>query len=89
MGDLIPLYNLKNVKITHGGVLLFVKLQAKACNFTKVTLLQMVPNRATHHYVYALYVKRYVLLHFVFTNSVSENLRHLGAFASIMILCVF
>ena len=29
------LYNLKNVKNTHGGVLLLVKLQAKACNFTK------------------------------------------------------
>ena len=30
------LYNLKNVKNTHGGVLLLVKLQA-------------LPNRATHH----------------------------------------
>ena len=29
------LYNLKNVKNTHGGVLLLVKLQAKVCNFTK------------------------------------------------------
>ena len=29
------LYNLKKVKNTHGGVLLLVKLQAKACNFTK------------------------------------------------------
>ena len=29
------LYNLKNVKNTHGGVLLLVKLQAKARNFTK------------------------------------------------------
>ena len=27
-------HNLKNVKNTHGGVLLFVKLQASACNFT-------------------------------------------------------
>ena len=27
--------NLKNVKNTHGGVLLLVKLQAEACNFTK------------------------------------------------------
>ena len=34
------LHNLKNVKNTRGGVLLLVKLQAKACNFTvKVTLL--------------------------------------------------
>ena len=29
------LYNLKNVKNIHGGVLLLVKLQASACNFTK------------------------------------------------------
>ena len=29
------LYNLKNVKNTHGGVLILVKLQASACNFTK------------------------------------------------------
>ena len=29
------LYNLKNVKTTHGEVLLLGKLQAKACNFTK------------------------------------------------------
>ena len=28
------LYNLKNAKNTHGGVLLLVKLQAKACNLT-------------------------------------------------------
>ena len=30
------LYNLKNVKQTHGGVLLLVKLQAKTCNLTKI-----------------------------------------------------
>ena len=29
------LYNLKNAKDTHGGVLILLKLQAKACNFTK------------------------------------------------------
>ena len=29
------LRNLKSVKNTHGGVLLYVKLQAEACNFTK------------------------------------------------------
>ena len=28
-------YELKNVKSTHAGVILFVKLKAKACNFTK------------------------------------------------------
>ena len=30
------LYNLKNVKNTHEGVLILVKLQASACNFTKI-----------------------------------------------------
>ena len=30
-----PMENSKNVKSTHGGVLLLVKLQALACNFTK------------------------------------------------------
>ena len=30
------LYNLKNVKNIHGGVLILVKLQASACNFTKI-----------------------------------------------------
>ena len=29
------LFNLKNVKNTHGGMLLLVKLQAEACNYTK------------------------------------------------------
>ena len=36
LSDSVPSYNLKNTKNTHGGVLLFVKLQAKkACNFIK------------------------------------------------------
>ena len=30
------LYNFKNVKNTHGGVLILVKLQAEECNFTKI-----------------------------------------------------
>ena len=30
------LYNFKKVKSTHGGVLILVKLQAEACNFTKI-----------------------------------------------------
>ena len=29
------LCNLKNVKSTHGGMILLVQLQASACNFTK------------------------------------------------------
>ena len=49
------LYNLKNVKNKHGGMLLLVKLHAQAFNFTKSTtplwvfftffkIVQMVPN---------------------------------------------
>ena len=30
------LCNLKNVKNTHGGVVILVKLQAEDCNFTKI-----------------------------------------------------
>ena len=36
------LYNLKNVKNIHGGVLILVKLQAEACNFTKINTLPWV-----------------------------------------------
>ena len=56
---LYHLYNLKNVKNTHGGVLILVKLQASACNFTKIntppwaffTFLNCTngSNRAKHH----------------------------------------
>ena len=58
------LNNLKNVKNTYGGVLILVKLQIEASNFTKINTppwvfftffklykwyqIQMVPNRATH-----------------------------------------
>ena len=30
------LYNFKNMKNIHGGVLILVKLQGKVCNFTKI-----------------------------------------------------
>ena len=36
------LCNLKNVKNTHGGVLLLVKLQTEACNATKSNTLPLV-----------------------------------------------
>ena len=36
------LCNLKNIKNINGGVLLFVKLQAKACSFTKSNLPPVV-----------------------------------------------
>ena len=50
------LYNLKNVKNTHGGVLLLLKLQALACKFSKnntipwvckiFKIVKIVPNHA-------------------------------------------
>ena len=54
------LYNFKNVKNTHGWVVLLVKLQTETCNFTKSNIspwmffhvfqiLQMVKNRTKHH----------------------------------------
>ena len=33
------LYNLKNVKNTHGGVIILVKLQAEVCDFTKIDIV--------------------------------------------------
>ena len=57
-GIFYHLYNLRNVKNTHGGVLLIVKVRAENCSFTKYNtaawvfhifdLLQMLPNRAKH-----------------------------------------
>ena len=35
-GSWYHVYNLKNVKNTHGRVLILVKLQTSACNFTKI-----------------------------------------------------
>ena len=40
--SLVPFYNLKNVKNTHGGVLLLVKLQTETCNATKSNTLPLV-----------------------------------------------
>ena len=37
--DLVPFVQLKKCKNTHRGVLLLVKLQALACNFTKSNTL--------------------------------------------------
>ena len=46
------LYDLKNVKNTHGGVLPLVKLQASICNFTKSN---------THPWVFFTFLKLYKL----------------------------
>ena len=58
--------NLKNVKNTHGGVLLLVNIQAESCAFTKsnspprvlhVFKLKMVPN----------YAKRLICMFYIFS----------------------
>ena len=36
LGDLLLFLQFKNVKNTHEGVLLLVKLQAEACNLTEI-----------------------------------------------------
>ena len=36
LSDLVPFVQFKNRGNTHGGVLILVKLQAAACNFTKI-----------------------------------------------------
>ena len=41
-GDLLPFVQFKNVKNTHEGVLILVKLQASACNFTKINTPPLV-----------------------------------------------
>ena len=48
------LCNLKNVKSTHGGVLILVMLQALACNFTKIN---------TPPWVFFAYFKYYIILY--------------------------
>ena len=65
--------NLKNVKNTHGWVILLVKLQTSACNFTKsnippwvfftfLQLYKMVPNRIKHQIYLNLFSVRYVTI---------------------------
>ena len=58
--NLVLFVQFKNMKNTHGRVVLLVKLQVEACNFTKsdtppwvfftfFKIAQMVPNRTKHH----------------------------------------
>ena len=43
------MYNLKNVKNTHGGVLLLVKLHLKTAFLLKITLLYASFSRFSHY----------------------------------------
>ena len=66
------LSNLKNVKITHGRVLILVKLQAKACNFTKSNTPPWV--FFTFFKLYKLYqtAQRITYLEFCFAHSLQQ-----------------
>ena len=46
---LYDLYNFKNVKSTHGGVLLLVKILVLLFSVTFTQIVQTVPNCATHY----------------------------------------
>ena len=48
---LYHLYNLKNMKNTHGGVLLFFSMGI----FRVFQIVQMLPNRGRRHILYALW----------------------------------
>ena len=48
--DLVHLFNLRNLKNTHGEVLLLVKLQASACNFNE---------SSTPSWVFFMFIKLY------------------------------
>ena len=48
--DLVPFVQFKNMNNTCGGVLILIKLQAKACNFTKSKLLHGCFSRFSKFY---------------------------------------
>ena len=68
------LYNLKIVKGTHGGVLLLVKLQVSACNFTKKNTSSWVFLKLYKLYQKAQSVSCYLLIRLTFTFSQSKIL---------------
>ena len=47
--DVVPFVQLKNVKNTHGGVLLLVTKHSSMRFFHVFKIIQMVPNHAMHH----------------------------------------
>ena len=49
--DLLPFVQFKNAKNTHGGVLLLVGY------FSRFSIVQIVPNSATHHILLSLLFK--------------------------------
>ena len=66
------LYNLKNVENTHAGVLILVKLQVEACNFTLLKLPLL-------HWVFFMFFKLYKWYQIAqrITNSKWEDLLYL------------
>ena len=84
------LYNLKNLKNTHGGVLLLVKLQTSACNFTKSNAPPWVFSRflnctnstksriASHTIMNASVIINTLLGNFISICNLAYNLIHTG-----------
>ena len=54
--DLVPFVQFKNVKNTHGGVLLLVRNTPPWVFITFFKIVQMVPNPATHHMCFNLII---------------------------------
>ena len=85
-----PLCNLKNVKNTHGGMLLLVKLQASVCNFTKSNTppwvfftffklykrYQFAQNITTHIKLFSFYFKSYLSCFLYVTKKSIQKLKY-------------
>ena len=56
------LYNFKNVKNTHGGVLILVKLQASGFTFFKLYKLYQIAQRITYRLAYHLALDRWHII---------------------------
>ena len=67
------LCNLKNLKNTHEGVLILVKLQAPACNFTKINTLSWVFFAFFKSYKWYQIVQRSTCMPYVYPFCISEN----------------
>ena len=70
------LYNLKNVKNTNGGVLILVKLQAEACNFTEINTPPWVFFKFFKFYKWYQIAQRITYVRSIQSNILSEENSH-------------
>ena len=80
------LYNLKNLKNTHWGVLILVKLQASACNFNKINTPQCVFFAFFKLYKWHQIAQRITYVDFVFSYF-SERFWSFGGNISSFCVC--